>query len=342
MGLPLMGTGDWNDGMNLVGMKGKGESIWLGFFLCEVMREFAKVARLYGDAPFADRCEAEGVRLHQNIEQHGWDGQWYRRAYFDDGTPLGSASNPECQIDSIAQSWSVLSGAVNGRRSRRAMNAVYQRLVRRDVALVQLLDPAIRQVGIEPWLHHWLCAGSKRERRTIHARCGLDDNGFRGVGRCRACLGACDDDQSDQPRAYRGGRCNVPCGTLRRCRRRLCGRAAYRPRRLDLVHRFRRLDVPDDRRIIARIEARSRSLRFAPCLPAEWTQFTLDYRYRNTIYHITILQTPGEEQQVAKTTVSVDGVAQADGAIPLVDDGSEHSVEVRLIRLKTAVPVPVS
>jgi cellobiose phosphorylase len=83
-------------------------------------------------------------------------------------------------------------------------------------------------------------------------------------------------------------------------------------------------------------------LRFAPCLPAAWTQFTLEYRYRNTIYHITILQTPGEEQQAAKTTVSVDGVAQADGAIPLVDDGSQHSVEVRLVRLKTAVPVPVS
>ena len=109
-GLPLMGSGDWNDGMNLVGMGGKGESVWLGFFLCEVLSQFAELARLREDIPFAERCQAERLQLSSNIERHGWDGEWYRRAYFDDGTPLGSTSNPECQIDSIAQSWSVLSG----------------------------------------------------------------------------------------------------------------------------------------------------------------------------------------------------------------------------------------
>src|SRR5437660_10411322 len=103
--------------------------------------QFTKVARLRRDLSFAERCQREAARLHQNIEQHGWDGQWYRRAYFDDGTPLGSASNPECQIDSIAQSWSVLSGAVNAKRSRRAVNAVFRRLVRSDAGLVQLAEP---------------------------------------------------------------------------------------------------------------------------------------------------------------------------------------------------------
>ena len=112
-GLPLMGTGDWNDGMNKVGAKGKGESVWLGFFLHDVLMQFADVARLHGDPAFAERCRKEAAQLRRNIEQHGWDGEWYLRAYFDDGTPLGSARNPECRIDSIAQSWSVLSGAAD-------------------------------------------------------------------------------------------------------------------------------------------------------------------------------------------------------------------------------------
>ena len=114
-GLPLMGTGDWNDGMNRVGAQGKGESIWLGFFIYDVLMQFANVAQLHGDQAFVELCRKEAAQLRQNIEQHGWDGEWYRRAYFDDGTPLGSSSNPECQIDSIAQSWSVLSGAAECR-----------------------------------------------------------------------------------------------------------------------------------------------------------------------------------------------------------------------------------
>ena len=110
-GLPLMGSGDWNDGMNKVGEEGKGESVWLGFFLYDVLMGFTVIARLHADAPFAERCQTEADHIRQNIERNAWDGEWYRRAYFDDGSPLGSASNPECQIDSIAQSWSVLSGA---------------------------------------------------------------------------------------------------------------------------------------------------------------------------------------------------------------------------------------
>src|SRR5208337_3516835 len=117
-GLPLIGSGDWNDSMNLVGRHGKGESVWLAFFLCHVLDEFAKVARLRADLSFADRCASEAMQLRQRIEQNAWDGKWYRRAYFDDGSPLGSVSNVECQIDSVAQSWAVLSGAGDAARSR--------------------------------------------------------------------------------------------------------------------------------------------------------------------------------------------------------------------------------
>ena len=140
-GLPLMGTGDWNDGMNLVGMEGKGESIWLGFFLCEVLDQFAELASSHGDLPFAERCQAERYQISQKIEQHGWDGAWYRRAYFDDGTPLGSKSNAECQIDSISQSWSVLSGVGTPERTAQAMKSLDEHLVQREHGLIQLLDP---------------------------------------------------------------------------------------------------------------------------------------------------------------------------------------------------------
>jgi cellobiose phosphorylase len=149
-GLPLMGSGDWNDGMNRVGIQGKGESIWLGFFLYTVLRQFREVALERGDSPLAERCDAEAGKLRQNLEQHGWDGEWYRRAYFDDGKPLGSAANVECRIDSVSQSWAVLSGAADRRRARTAMQSVDARLVRRDSRLIQLLDPPFDRTEEDP------------------------------------------------------------------------------------------------------------------------------------------------------------------------------------------------
>ncbi len=140
-GLPLMGSGDWNDGMNLVGAGGKGESVWLAFFLVAVLTRFAPWARQRSDPAFAETCESESARLRQRTETSTWDGAWYRRAWFDDGTPLGSATNAECQIDSIAQSWSVLSGTASAERARSAMEAVDRRLVHRDTRLIQLIDP---------------------------------------------------------------------------------------------------------------------------------------------------------------------------------------------------------
>ncbi|MEO8768130.1 MAG: glucoamylase family protein, partial [Nitrosospira sp.] len=149
-GLPLMGTGDWNDGMNLVGFHGRGESIWLAFFLHDVLVQFSSLAQRRGDTSFTTRCKKEADLLRKNIEQHGWDGQWYLRAFFDDGSPLGSSDNTECRIDSIAQSWSVLSGAGASERQRQAMEALDQHLVRRDAGLIQLLDPPFDQSPMNP------------------------------------------------------------------------------------------------------------------------------------------------------------------------------------------------
>ncbi|HEX6571766.1 MAG TPA: protein ndvB, partial [Steroidobacteraceae bacterium] len=149
-GLPLMGSGDWNDGMNLVGIEGKGESTWLAFFLCEVLRQFSQLARMRADTGFAAECDSVLDNLRANIDTHGWDGRWYRRAYFDDGTPLGSSLNPECRIDSISQSWAVLSGAGGPSRARQAMEAVDEHLVRRKDRLVQLLDPPFDRSELDP------------------------------------------------------------------------------------------------------------------------------------------------------------------------------------------------
>ena len=136
--------------MNLVGKEGRGESVWLAFFLYDVLTQFAELARAREEIAFADRCLAEAQNLQKNIEAQAWDGQWYRRAYFDNGEPLGSQTNPECQIDSLPQSWSVLSGAGDPQRSAQAMNAVDKRLIRRDAKLIQLFDPPFDHSSLNP------------------------------------------------------------------------------------------------------------------------------------------------------------------------------------------------
>jgi len=139
--LPLMGSCDWNDGMNLVGAKGRGESVWLGFFLYSILKKYAELARLYKDDNFAIRCDNEAIQLKNHLEINGWDSEWYKRAYFDDGSPLGSVANRECKIDSIAQSWAVLSKAADPERAKLAMTSLHRYLVRPDDGVVALLDP---------------------------------------------------------------------------------------------------------------------------------------------------------------------------------------------------------
>ena len=149
-GLPLIGTGDWNDGLNRVGQEGRGESIWLGWFLLSTISEMAPLAAARGERARADRWREAAAAIQAAIEREGWDGDWYRRAFFDDGTPLGSGVNTECRIDSIAQSWSVISRAAQKGRARRAMTALDQYLVRRDDSLVLLLTPPFDQMPLDP------------------------------------------------------------------------------------------------------------------------------------------------------------------------------------------------
>jgi cyclic beta-1,2-glucan synthetase len=149
-GLPLIGTGDWNDGLNRVGELGRGESIWLGWFLYATLHSFAPVARLRGDSARATRWLEHAKALRIQLESAGWDGQWYRRAYYDDGSMLGAAANDECRIDAIAQSWSVLSGAGDTTHARLAMTQVSQQLVRRDAGLALLFTPPFDRTRLDP------------------------------------------------------------------------------------------------------------------------------------------------------------------------------------------------
>ena len=148
-GLPLIGSGDWNDGYNEVGSSGKGESVWLGWFLHGVLLKMAGIAEARKDSAVAERYRAEAERLREKLDL-AWDGDWYRRAYYDDGSPLGSAQNEECRIDSIAQSWAVLSGAAPSRRAEQAMDAIRSLLVRRDAKLLLLLAPPFLASPQEP------------------------------------------------------------------------------------------------------------------------------------------------------------------------------------------------
>ncbi|MEP7182280.1 MAG: glucoamylase family protein [Betaproteobacteria bacterium] len=340
-GLPLMGSGDWNDGMNLVGIDGKGESVWLAFFLCAALAQFGQVARLRGDMAFAQRCDDESVELRGNIERHGWDGAWYRRAYFDDGSPLGSAGNAECQIDSIAQSWSVLSGSGNPTRARTAMNAVYQRLVRRDDALIQLLAPPFDRSTKHPGYIKGYVPG-------IRENGGQYTHGAIWSVMAFAALG-------DAPRAWELMDMINPVNHGRTAE----GVATYRVEPYVVAADVYATPPHTGRggwswytgsagwmyRLIVEsllgLQLEGDRLRLAPCLPAAWAGFKLHYRYRTAVYHITVLQIRSDDPDSGATTVSVDGVAQPDAAIPLVDDGSEHAVEVRLVTVDVPESVPV-
>jgi len=149
-GLPLMGAGDWNDGMNRVGGGGRGESVWLAWFLCAVIDRYRPLARRRGDDARVARWDQAQAALRGALHTHGWDGEWYRRAYFDDGTPLGSNTNAQCRIDLIAQAWAVLSGAAEPDRARRAMRAAAMHLVDDDAHLVRLLDPPFADPDHDP------------------------------------------------------------------------------------------------------------------------------------------------------------------------------------------------
>ncbi len=326
-GLPLMGTGDWNDGMNRVGYQGRGESIWLAFFLYHVLIKFSEIALLHSDEAFADQCKSEAANLACKIREFGWDGQWYLRAYFDDGEVLGSADNAECQIDSISQCWSVLSGAGDPDRSKAAMEEVNRLLVNRDASLIQLLKPPFDKSGSDPgYIKGYIPGVRENGGQYTHAAIWVI-MAFASLGdsvRAWELLSIINplkhSSTLEEVAIYRAEPYVVaadvyalPPHTGRGGWTWYTGAAGWMYRLI--VESLLGLRQDADK------------LRFTPCLPADWASFCLHYRYKETLYNITVTRAgPGCDE----AKVKVDGLVQSDGWVHLVDDLEEHLVEINI------------
>ncbi len=323
-GLPLMGSGDWNDGMNNVGLHGKGESVWLAFFLYQVLNDFAGIADLRGDAAFAARCRSEAATLSKNIEQNAWDGNWYRRAYFDDGTPLGSSSDIECKIDSIAQSWSVLSGAAPAERRQTAMNSLDQHLVDRDHHLIKLLDPPFDKAPADPGYIKGYVPGVRENGGQYTHAAVWASMAFAALGdaeRANELLGYINpvnhtksrqdiDVFKVEPYVVTADVYAVAPHTGRGGWSWYTGSAGWLYRLM--TESILGLRLAGDR------------LHVTPCVPAAWSEYRMVYMHGETAYDIHVTRSGGA------AGVTVDGIAQSDKAIPLASDGQRHAVVVSL------------
>ncbi len=327
-GLPLIGSGDWNDGMNRVGRRGRGESVWLGFFLLQVLREFGPLAARHGDMPFAAACEQEAQKLADRLDRHAWDGKWYRRAFFDDGTPLGSAQNPECQIDSIPQSWAALGGATDPQRARTAMQSVLDRLVDRRHRLVRIFDPPFDTAPWDPgYIKGYIPGVRENGGQYTHAAvwaamafAALRQGDvawkiFQYINPVRhGDTPGHVEIYKLEPYVLAADLYTIPGREGEGGWSWYTGSAAW----------LYQLLVKD----LLGMRLESDLLSFCPLLPADWTGFRLTYRYRNTFYHIQLQKTGDAAWNTRR--VRVDGVDRPDRKIRLVDDGRKHHCLVEL------------
>jgi cyclic beta-1,2-glucan synthetase len=327
-GLPLIGGGDWNDGMNRVGEKGKGESVWLGWFLYATLSAFASLADGRGEAARAAAWRQHADALQASLERETWDGGWYRRGYFDDGTPLGSALSIECRIDSIAQSWSVISGAADPARGAAAMAAVDELLVQRGDGLVLLFTPPFDQTSLDPGYIKGYPPGIRENGGqythaaiwTMIAFAMLGDGDKAAElfstlnpinhSNTRAAIHrykvepyvTSADVYSQAPHVGRGGWTWYT------------GSAGWMYQAgLEWILGFR---------------VRGTTLLLDPCVPRAWRGFTIVFRYHAARYDIAVENPSGVTRGIAR--MELDGDTLPGNSIPLVDDGATHRVLVIL------------
>ena len=329
-GLPLIGTGDWNDGMNRVGDQGKGESIWLGWFLHAALSGFTRLAEGRDAQGRAATWRRHALALEESLARDGWDGEWYRRAYFDDGTPLGSAANDECRIDAIAQSWSVISGAGDRARAARAMAAVDRYLIRRDDGLALLFTPPFDQTPRDPGYIKGYPPGIRENggQYTHAAAWSVIAYAMLGEGDKAGELFAmlnpinhartpeaverykvepyviCADIYSMPPHVGRGGWTWYT------------GSAGWMYRAgLEWILGFR---------------LQGASLVVDPCIPKTWPGFGLSFRYRSSRYDIAIENPDGVSRGVVRAELDGAMLRGKPACVPLADDGKTHRVRVVL------------
>ncbi|MBX9654026.1 hypothetical protein K2Y11_10460 [bacterium] len=325
-GLPLMGTGDWNDGMNRVGHEGRGESVFNAWFLLANLRRFAKVAESRQDHGVVQEFDTVAQQLLPAIELNGWDGQWYLRAYFDNGTPLGSQSNSACQIDSIAQSWGILSREGDPARCRQAMNSVIERLVDTQHRLIKLFDPPFRDAdsSVDPgYVKGYLAGIRENGGQYTHAatwvvmafaEMGDTERAFRlfqilnPLERVRSKSAA--DTYMIEPYVLAGDVYGEPPNAGRGGWSWYTGSSGWLYRvGIESIIGFRR---------------EGNMLRFQPCVPNDWNEYSVRYRFGRSTYTIHLRRAKSDEGP----SVRVDDAVQESGRISLVDDGAPHEVKV--------------
>lgn len=330
-GLPLMGCGDWNDGMNKVGEHGRGESVWLAFFLYDILTQFTRIAAMRNDDAVADECKAAAESLQAAIEKHGWDGQWYRRAYFDDGTPLGTAANDECQIDSLSQSWAVISGAAPEEHAARAMQSLDKRLVRDDLKLIQLLDPPFDKTPMNPgYIKGYIPGVRENGGQYTHAAVwaaiafAMRGDADRAWQCFRHITPIAHTRTADDIAVYKVEPYVIAADIYTNPRH--AGRGGWTWYTGAAGWTFR---LMFETLLGVRLEVDK--LTFAPLLPADWKEYRIHYRFRETMYHITFKITSWGGPSPRKVRrITVDGQPQSDPALHLTDDRRDHHAEVEL------------
>jgi cyclic beta-1,2-glucan synthetase len=328
--LPLIGAGDWNDGMNRVGEMGKGESVWLGWFLNATLAAFAPFAIARGQQSRAMKWSAHAAALRNALEQDGWDGGWYRRGYFDDGTPLGSSSSAECQIDSIAQSWSVISGVADPARALRAMAAVDEQLIRGDEGLALLFTPPFDRTPLDPGYIKGYPPGIRENGGQYNHAATWSVIAFAALGQgdksaevfslmnpiSRTSTRADVQRYKVEPYAVAADVYSVAPHVGRGGWTWYTGTAGclYRAG-LEAILGFR---------------LQGAFLLLAPCIPREWPRFEIVYQYHSARYEIAVENPHGVNRGVSR--VELDGKTLPGGPtrVPLVDDGLAHQVRVIL------------
>jgi cellobiose phosphorylase len=326
-GLPLIGTGDWNDGMNQVGDKGKGESVWLAFFLYDILIQFEALAKQRDDSAVATLCQTQAATLRENIEAHAWDGNWYLRAFFDDGRPLGSAADPECRIDSLPQSWSILSGAGDPDRSRKAMTAVDRQLVKRDIGIIELFDPPFDKSDISPGYVKGYVPGVRENGGqythaaiwTIMAFAAAGDT-ERAWELFRMIDPIHHGDTPETIARYKVEPYVIAADVYANPQH--VGRGGWTWYTGSAGWTYRLITES-----LLGIHLEVDKLRFAPCIPPDWKSFKLTYRYRQSVYEINF-----RNVGIGKTVKSLrcDGMENAEKTLSLEDDGKVHTVKIEL------------
>ncbi len=327
-GLPLMGGGDWNDGMNRVGHMGKGESVWVGWFLYTTLIKFAPLCEGRAGGGSADRYRVATEKLKNALAEKAWDGDWYRRAYFDDGTPLGSVQNDECRIDSIVQSWAVISGAAENYRAQRAMAAVEEYLIRRGDGLVILFTPPFDKGRLDPgYIKGYVPGVRENGGQYTHAALwtliafAMLGDGER-AGELFSLLNPVNHSSTRaglhkykvEPYVAVGDVYAVPPHTGRGGWTWYTGSAGWMYRAgLESIIGFK---------------LRGARLGIDPCIPRWWREFEINYRRGATLYRIRVENPSGISRGVA--SLELDGAIQIDGEIALVDDRQPHFVRVVL------------